>query len=161
MRDAIGNAIGIRLRCPKTGKKWAVKGSQAGLIYPLDLSLSDATRRLVVCEGPTDTAALLSEGIAAVGVPSAGCGIEHLSALVHRLPPLEIVVLADADVAGLAGAERLAERLILTAPVRVATPPEGVKDARAWVCSGANRHAIEASFSGVLLRTLDVRGRDE
>lgn len=154
MRDAAGNVVGIRLRCPKTGKKWAVKGSRAGLIYPIDLSLSEPARRLIICEGPSDAAALLSVGMAVIGVPSAGCGAEYLDSLARRLLPSEIVVLADADAAGLAGAERLASRLILVAPIRVATPPEGIKDARAWVCSRADRSAIEASFDVVPLRTL-------
>ncbi|MGN6544425.1 MAG: primase-helicase zinc-binding domain-containing protein [Aureliella sp.] len=161
MRDAAGSVVGIRLRCPKTAKKWAVKGSQAGLIYPTDLSLVEPARRLVICEGPTDTASLLSVGIAAVGAPSAGCGVEYLDSLARRLMPREVVILADADAAGVAGAKRLATRLILVAPVRIATPPESIKDARAWVCSGASRTALEASFDAAPLRKLGMGGRDE
>ncbi len=33
------------------------------------------------------------------------------------------------------------------APVRIITPPEEMKDARAWVSDGADRHTIETAIA--------------
>ncbi len=151
MRDADGNVIGIRLRCPSTARKWALTGSRAGLIYDPSLIHTSPIRRLWVVEGPTDTASLLSIDLHAVGVPSAGGSADLLVALARRLRPWELVIVADRDEAGQRGAERLRDALLIVAPVRMITPPIGIKDPRAWVCSGADRHAFEsaADFSKV------------
>ena len=65
MKDGYGNKVGIRLRNDK-GEKWAVKGSKQGLFY----SDEKPPNQIVVCEGPTDTAAAISCGFFAVGRPS-------------------------------------------------------------------------------------------
>ena len=127
MRDAAGDVIGVRLRCPKTAKKWAVKGSRAGLIYPADLLEVERPERLLICEGPTDAAALLSIGFPVVGVPSAGGGRDLLVALCRRWLPAEVVIVADADGPGLLGAERLADALMIVAPVRIVSPRLAVR----------------------------------
>lgn len=158
MRDDAGDVIGIRLRCPRTARKWAVVGSRAGLIYSVDLLSIERPGRVLVCEGPTDTAALLSVGVDAVGVPSAGGGRDLLSALFKRLRPLDVVIVADGDGPGLLGAERTAEALASVVPVRVISPPEGVKDARAWVCGGADGEAVLRACDGAPVRSF-VNGR--
>jgi phage/plasmid primase-like uncharacterized protein len=158
MRDDAGDVIGIRLRCPKTARKWAVRGSKAGLIYSTDLLSIERPGRVLVCEGPTDTAALLSVGIDAVGVPSAGGGRDLLSALFERLRPSDVVIVADGDGPGLLGAERTAEALASVVPVRVISPPEGIKDARAWVCGGADGEAVLRACDASLVQSL-VEGR--
>jgi DNA primase len=96
-----------------------------------------------VCEGPTDAAALLSVGLDAVGVPSAGGAVDLVVALARRVKPTEVVIVADADDAGQRGAERLRDALVIVAPVRIMNPPKGLKDSRAWVCSGCDREVIE------------------
>ncbi len=144
MRDADGNVIGIRLRCPQTARKWAFTGSAAGLFFdPLAMSKRAPGGRLWVCEGPTDAAALLSVGLDAVGVPSAGGAVDLVVALARRVKPTEVVIVADADDAGQRGAERLRDALVIVAPVRIMNPPKGLKDSRAWVCSGCDREVIE------------------
>src|SRR5439155_12311592 len=60
MRDAGGAIRGIRLRTV-AGKKFCVRGSKDGLFIPEE---SAAVGPLLVCEGPTDTAALLDMGFA-------------------------------------------------------------------------------------------------
>ena len=142
MLDADGNVIGIRLRCPKTSRKWALNGSRAGLIFDPE-GFIEPLDRLWVVEGPTDAAALLSIDLHAVGVPSAGGSADLLVALARRVRPREIVIVADGDEAGQRGAERLRDALLIMAPVRMMTPPIGIKDPRAWVCSGADREAFE------------------
>jgi phage/plasmid primase-like uncharacterized protein len=142
MRDADGNVIGIRLRCPQTARKWALKHSKAGLFYDHHAMRSKVCR-LWVCEGPTDCAALLSIEMDAVGVPSAGGAADLLVALARRVQPAEVVICADGDDAGRRGAERLRDALLIVAAVRIVSPPEGIKDARAWVLSGVSRQVID------------------
>jgi len=154
MRDATGSVIGIRLRCPKTSKKWAVNGSRAGLFIP---DLSCIAGRLFVCEGPTDTAALLSIGLDAVGVPSAGGAADLLAKLVRDRAPTEVIVMADADGPGRDGAERLAEALLPMRPVRVVSPPNGVKDARDWIGQGVDRAIVLGAVLAAPVRCVKVR----
>jgi phage/plasmid primase-like uncharacterized protein len=157
MRDAAGDVIGVRLRCPSTAKKWAVRGSRAGLFYPVDLLSIERHGRLYVTEGPTDTAALLSIGLSVVGVPSAGGACDLLVKLTRRLMPIEVIVVADADGPGLAGAERTADAVMIVAPVRILSPV-GCKDARAWVCAGADRSVIESAAEVSPVRCVVMEG---
>jgi len=155
MRDAKGRVIGIRLRCPKRAKKWAVTGSRAGLFIPLDLACTAG--RLFVCEGPTDTAALLSIGLSVVGVPAAGGAADLVAALVRDRGPVEVVVMADRDGPGRVGAESLAAAVLSVRPVRVVSPPDGFKDARDWVGRGADRRTVLDAVGASPLRALAVR----
>jgi phage/plasmid primase-like uncharacterized protein len=155
MRDAAGRVVGVRLRCPETAKKWAVTGSRAGLFIPAGLACEG--RRLFVAEGPTDTAALLSIDLPAVGVPSAGGAADLLARLVRDRAPSDLVVLADADGPGRDGAERLAEALLPVRPVRVLSPSDGAKDARAWVVQGVGRDEIERAAEAAPVRSMQVR----
>jgi phage/plasmid primase-like uncharacterized protein len=154
MCDASGRVIGIRLRCPKTARKWAVTGSRAGLFMPK--GLTPCGRCLFVCEGPTDTAALLSVSLDAIGVPSAGGAVDLVADVARKLRPAEAVIVADGDGPGRAGAERLADAMMMVRPVRVITPPAGVKDARAWVASGVGRDVIEAVADAAPARRLQI-----
>lgn len=158
MRDDAGRVIGVRLRCPRTSKKWAVKGSRAGLFYDPDLLKVDHPRRLWIVEGPTDTAAMMSIGLDVVGVPSAGGGADLLDGLARRLRPALVVIVADADGPGLMGAERLADALVIVAPVSVICPPVGVKDSRAWIVGGADRVALEGAADAALVRRIQFEG---
>jgi DNA primase len=72
--------------------------------------------------------------------------------------PDELVIVADADDAGQRGAERLREALILVAPVRLIAPPDGIKDARQWVTSGADRASIEAAADAFPVMRLQWHG---
>ncbi len=158
MRDAAGDVIGVRLRCPATAKKWAVRDSSAGLFYPVELLSMERPERLLICEGPTDTAALLSIGLPTVGVPSAGGSRDLLVALCRRIYPAEVVIVADADGPGVDGAERLANAVMTVAPVRIVSPSNGAKDARAWVIAGADRSCIDAATNGVDVQTITLEG---
>jgi hypothetical protein len=151
MKNGAGDVIGIRLRDPKTAKKWSVKDSSAGLIYDSGLLSIERPELLWVVEGPSDAAALLSLGLFAVGVPSAGGAIDYLMELARRILPQEIAILADADDAGKRGAERIAEAVMIVAPVRIVSPPQGVKDAREWVVSGAVADDLLAALRGYRL----------
>ena len=158
MRNDTGDVIGVRLRCPKTAEKWAVKGSRAGLFYALDLLTVEQPNRLIVCEGPTDTAAMLAVGLHAVGVPSAGGGIDLLMAMCRRIRPEYLQVMADADGPGAAGAERVADALVVVSPVCIVTPLGGCKDSRAWVVGGAGKDSILAAGDVAPVRRLTIHG---
>lgn len=158
MRNEIGGVIGIRLRCPVTANKWAVRGSAAGLFYCPSLLSVQRPKRLWIVEGPTDAAAMLSLGFDTVGCPSAGGGGDLLADVAQRILPGEIVILADRDQAGSRGAERLSDALVIVAPVRIVSPPDGLKDARAWVCSGVCRDAIELAADCASVRSVVMEG---
>ncbi|MDZ4851261.1 MAG: primase-helicase zinc-binding domain-containing protein [Pirellulaceae bacterium] len=158
MRDDVGGVIGVRLRCPTTARKWALMGSRAGLIYSDDLLSIESLKRLLICEGPSDAAALMSIGFDVVGVPSSGCGGELLDGLCRRMRPAEIVLMADGDDVGIKGMRRLADVLMIVAPVRIVSPPAGVKDVRAWVVSGADRSVIESAIDAASVLSIVMNG---
>jgi len=156
MHDTCRRVRGVRLRS-WAGRKWSVKGGREGLFVPAGL---DCARPLLVCEGPTDTAALLDLGFEAVGRPSCTGGTTLLAELVgHRKPP-GVVVVADSDGPGRRGAEALATALLpVCRPVRVICPPCGVKDARAWKQAGATRKDVQAAIAAAPERSLRVARR--
>src|SRR5262249_47457954 len=115
MADTAGNVLGIRLR-GQDGRKFAVKGGREGLFIAPTLEIDPAI--LLVCEGPTDTAALLGLGFrSVVGRPSCTGGIKLLVEFVRGRAPSEVVVVSDADEPGRRGAANLAAVLVAYAPV--------------------------------------------
>jgi Toprim-like len=150
MRDADGRIIGIRLRRPN-GFKFAVNGSKTGLFFPADiLDIPVALQRLCIAEGPTDCAALLDMGLVAVGRPSCNGGVALLTQVVRRLRPATVVIVADGDQAGQTGAMTLAN-VLSTMPVKLAslTPPQGIKDVRAWKQHGATVEQFTVSIGPI------------
>jgi len=142
MRDGARRVIGIRLRADG-GRKWAVPGSRNGLFWPEGIP-GERSDLIVICEGPTDTAALLSVELAAIGRPSCSGGIPLLKAALDRIGRRDVAILSDADVPGRLGAKRLAEEIRhLARTVRIVEPLEG-KDAREWIAAGATQEVIEA-----------------
>jgi len=139
MSDAQRETIGVRLRA-EDGRKWAVAGSHNGLFWPDELR---AEGPLLVCEGPTDTAALLDLGYDAIGRPSCTGAVDMVIGVVRTLRRRDVVVVADADVPGIDGADRLARALTAAGRrPKVIRPLEG-KDARAWVRAGATRAVVD------------------
>jgi hypothetical protein len=150
MYDGRQEMIGVRLRA-ESGKKWAVTGSHNGLFWPT--GLASQADLLVICEGPTDTAALLGLGFDVIGRPMCQ-GLEDLVIdACCRLRPKDVVILADFDEPkptpgggtwrpGQDGARRLADELTLAGiRPKIILPLKG-KDARAWVRAGATRETV-------------------
>lgn len=132
MSDATGFVRGIRLRT-SLGRKFAVTGSKEGLFIPAGLGGGDP---LLICEGPTDTAAALTIRFDAIGRPSGGSGLRLVVEYVKRHRPATTVVVADTDRTGLRGASSLASVLACYCrDVRVIEP--WAKDLRAWLQAGA------------------------
>lgn len=129
MRHAAGRIVGIRLRTAG-GFKYGVAGSRQGLFIPAELEACD---RLLIAEGPTDAAALVDLGFAAVGRPSCNTGTGDLVELVRQARTGRVVIVGDNDRVGVRAANALARALAFHSPdVRLILPPDGLKDARAW-----------------------------
>jgi phage/plasmid primase-like uncharacterized protein len=136
MRNANREIIGLRTR-HADGHKESVQGSRSGLFMALD---QDPCDPLLIAEGPTDTAALLELGFDAVGRPSCNGGGDYLVPLVANR---RIVIVADDDVPGWAGANALAAKLHRgCTSIKIVTPPY-CKDAREWCKDGADRTELE------------------
>ncbi|HLP84599.1 MAG TPA: AAA family ATPase [Phycisphaerales bacterium] len=138
-RNAAGEVIGTAYR-NADGSKDTKPGSKRGLIlaWPLaNYAGTSADDPVFVCEGASDTAAVMSLGLHAVGVPMAGHCAPMLAEL---LAGRYSVLVADADNAGRKGAAKIAAAMHeATASVRIIEPPEGAKDARAAVIAGADQ----------------------
>lgn len=141
MRDGYGNFIGIRLRS-NWGKKWAVPGSHNGIFLPF----IEPQETVVICEGPTDTAAALSMGVYAIGRPSCSGGVDHLLAVVRRLNIRRVVIVADNDDPGLIGATTLQNHLPVPSCVMVLP----CKDMRKFVNSGGNQTVFNDILKGII-----------
>ena len=153
MYDSDENVVGIRLRAT-TGDKWAVTGSKAGVFLPAG-RMSDIPDVVLVCEGPTDTAALLDLGFYAIGRPSCLGQEDLVGALVCGR---NVVIVADRDdpktrrdgstwYPGEEGATQLANTLLghgHVKAIKVIKPPAPWKDARAWKRGGATHAIVQA-----------------
>lgn len=133
LHDREFEPCGMRVR-PAAGKgRWSVTGSTTGLLVPAGFKLSGS---LLVTEGESDLAALLSVGFQGLGRP--GCG-QCTEQLVELAKGRELVLIRDDDAEakknwGQRGAARLLERAKGVAKLAVAiAPPRGYKDLRAWV----------------------------
>ncbi len=156
-RDASGEVTGTAYR-DASGAKTFAPGGKRGLIvaWPLDDDAGTNDRDpVLICEGASDTAALLGLGLDAVGVPMAGhCGQMLAELLANR----HAAIVADADEAGRRGAEKVAAALLpRCASVRIIEPPNGAKDARAAVIGGADR----AAFMALALRAERIKSKPE
>lgn len=156
MTDGNGNVLGIRLRRPN-GFKFAVTGGREGLFVPVGLENS-AHGLLLVCEGPTDVAALLDMGFTAVvGRPNCAGGTRLLVELVMKRKRPDVVVVADADGPGQRGAANLASMLVAYAPtVRIIRPPKGIKDARVWLQAGGRHDDVLRTIEAAPARRLAI-----
>jgi hypothetical protein len=128
MRDDELRVIGFRLRNTQ-GKKWAVRGSHNGLFVSEDFAPEGP---VYICEGPTDTAAMLGLGLDAIGRSSCRGEVPELCRLMRRVKR-DAVIVADADGPGVDGAYDLANKLIgCSITVRIIQPLVG-KDVREWI----------------------------
>jgi hypothetical protein len=154
MRNPDGKIVGIRIRTD-AGEKFAVAGSHNGLFLADGLDLAGT---MLIAEGPTDTAALLGFGFDAVGRSSCAGDVGYVVKLVRTKVPQQVVVVGDGDGPGRRGAESLASTLLPYARcVKVLFPPEGVKDARAWLKAGGTAEDVRAAIDAARIRSLTFR----
>ncbi len=149
MVDANDRVVGIRLR-REDGRKFAVTGGREGLFIPSDLP---GGGQLFITEGPTDCAALLDLGFAALGRPSCTGGMRMAVDAVKRFRPHELVIVADGDEPGRRGASLLSRVLVpYCLSIKTIRPPDGIKDVRAWNQAGATAVDIRAAVRSRKLR---------
>jgi len=151
MSDGAGRHIGIRLR-NNDGFKWAITGSRQGIFLPQQ-SVTNGNARWIAYlpEGPTDTAAMLTMGLFAIGRPSCNGGNEQIKEALKRLRIGRVVVVADNDGIktggrrpGLEGAIKLKKFLGL--PSVIWMPPSPIKDVREFLNKGGTAQMIEAEI---------------
>ena len=172
MRDAEGRIVGLRYRELAGSRKWSARGSKDGLFYStVHLHLSPSPKEFIIVEGPSDTAAAMSlfhnstptpstYTYLPVGRSSCQTGSQHLAALIRRVRPARITIVADNDAPGIKGAELLAQQLknphrstptpstyTSSAPVRVLIVPAPYKDLRAWYLSNTLTHRLFADLA--------------
>ncbi len=140
MRDEERRVTGIRRRF-HDGRKLSVKGGHEGLFIPLGLS---GNSTVLICEGPTDTAAMLTLGLAAIGRPNCRGGVKQLVAFCRGR---RVAIMADGDEPGRVGAWILATALkLVCSSVVVIHPPNEIKDARDWLQSGGTKADIQKAI---------------
>lgn len=137
--------VGIRLRAAN-GRKWAVRGSRQGLFIPSSRPKKCVSDWLVICEGPTDTAAMLTAGVYAIGRPSCRGCIDYLTGVVAGH---DVVIMADDDEPGRIGAWELAQAIKRRTGVLRLTFPPSCGDARDWA-SQASRAEIAATIDNAM-----------
>ena len=117
------------------GDKWSYRGGRGGLFVPDGIATS--IKRLFICEGPSDAAALLSIGLPAIGRPSCQGAMPATVNFVRRIGCHDVAIVADHDEAGQNGAKRLARLLVTVAnTVRIITPGSPGDDARKFIADG-------------------------
>ena len=129
MYDQFKQLTGLKRR-NLTGDKWCLKKSRLGVYIP---TKTDLDKPVVIAEGESDTAALLSQCYNVIGRPSAEGGLYILEKLLVNTPGVTIVVDNDKHNAGKNGALKLKERL--TCPVSLVYIKDH-KDIRQWINSG-------------------------
>jgi len=148
MYDENRNITGVRLRkCD--GKKLSVRGSREGVFLPY----FDFVEPILITEGPTDAASLLSVGFATIGRPSCLGGTMIIKELVRDK---DVVIVTDRDSPGRNGAERLAANLVsVSKGIKIIEPTGSANDARAWINKGATNEVIQT----VIESAVDFRKR--
>jgi hypothetical protein len=139
LRTPSRQVVGINWRTEDDVKR-NMAGSIKALFIPL--RLDEMNDPVLVPEGVSDTAAILSDGYAAVGRPDAQSDVSDWIA--ELLRGREVIVIGDNDTerwrngkwraAGRDGARKLATALgkLRGSKVEVRFPPEGFKDWQAW-----------------------------
>lgn len=149
MRDGNGKIVGIRYR--GKDRKWSEKGSKNGLFIPSGIR-GDMGDKFFICEGPTDTAALLDLGFCVIGRASCNTGLKYILEMIKYFRR-DVIIFSDKDEAkisptgkvfypGQDGAASLAEGLEpFTHTIKIIKPPFE-KDVRAWVSAGATQKDV-------------------
>jgi len=145
-RDHRRRIIGILRRDPKNGTKKVMQGSKRGLYLAKDWDAAEGP--ILVPEGVSDTAVLLSRGFAAIGRPSNTAGVDILADLLSRHPKRQVLVLGENDRKpegnwpGRDGANQVAQKLAsqLNREIMWSLPPTSCKDVRDYFYRTGGKH---------------------
>jgi hypothetical protein len=144
MRDAEGHIVGFRLR-PVKGGKLARTDDSLGLFIPDSVNAGNLD---TIDEGESDTAAALTLGFNAIGIPGTGHRIEEVVKFLESSPIACPCIIGDSDSSGRDGAEKLAVAVVdAGVPCRVIFSVEPYKDLRQWLVEG---HLTHDQLAGVI-----------
>lgn len=156
MRDGAGAVLGVRLRRingSKARRYLSLPGGSDGLFC----ALRPNGGRLIVTEGLTDALAAHHLGLAGPGVgdvvgkPSNRGADDILRVLAQGR---DVVVIPDTDGPGLDGGCETVDLLLDVAQrVRIVLLPDGTKDIRAYIASGANLVDLEEAIAAAAVVT--------
>ena len=157
MRNPDGVVVGIRTR-QQDGKR-SVSGSDGNGLFFVPSMLSAGY--LIICEGPTDTAALIDAGFgSSVGKPSCRLGDQYVLNLIRRLRPEVVLLIPDSDTDGLEGFSYLANSILQSGAMSLdridsLTPPIPLKDIRQWLQKNREHLAghVAAKLKQIKLRS--------
>ena len=145
MRNGSNEVVGWNRRY-KNGEKKIVAGTKGGLYIPQ----IDVQETAFICEGGSDTAALLDLGFFAIGRFNVSSGAEDLKTFFSDNKIFRAVIIADNDSLknlngrkarpGIEGAIRLKKALGITSVIW--QPPSPCKDVREFVKRGGTRELI-------------------
>ena len=96
MRDAGGDAVGVRFRNVLTKAKTSLYGGSDGLFFDWKI-FSRKVETLYIVEGATDAICLASIGFDVVGRSSCATGTEQIKQLIGILKPRNLVFVSDND----------------------------------------------------------------
>lgn len=150
MRNQSGEIVGIRTR-EQDGKR-SVSGSDGNGLFFIPESLE--SDYLIVCEGPTDMAALVDAGFgSSIGKPSCKLGDKYVVEIIGQLEPDVVLLVPDADAVGLEGFSLLANEILKAGVIPLEridsiTPPKPLKDVRQWLQK--NRDHLEGRIAAKL-----------
>ena len=133
MFNADFKMIGLKIRA-FNGKRWCVPGSRLGVYIPDDFNSSE---EVYICEGESDTAAMLNLGYNAIGKASATSCRNILKELLNCCPIITIV--SDYDNHGLGYKESCKLAKLFDSHVNIVLN-RNYKDIRAWIDSGTFSH---------------------
>jgi hypothetical protein len=135
MKGSDGKVCGLKLRLDD-GRKLCAKGSRLGLI--LSRRFDPSRRDLVVTEGESDLMVAASMGHNAVARPGCRACVTQIAWMARGK---DLLVIADNDPAGLAGARALVDACKARArSARVVVTAR--KDLREWYCNGGTEKEL-------------------
>ena len=157
MRNGQNEIIGYNRRF-KNGEKRIVQGTNAGLYIPQVEPFGIP----YVCEGGSDTAALLDLGLFGIGRFNVNSGASFLKEFFKENAIHRYVICADNDGIkqlgnktgrpGIVGAERLRKEIGL--PAVIWMPPSPIKDVREFLKKGGTKQMIESEIKNKIWKRL-------
>jgi phage/plasmid primase-like uncharacterized protein len=148
MRNGKNEVVGWNRRF-KDGSKKIVGGTKAGLYIP-QMDFFDEAQPVVICEGGSDTAALLDLGFFAIGRFNVSSGAEDLKEFFQANNIHRCIIISDNDERknlngrqgrpGIEGALRLKKALKTKSVIWM--PPTPCKDVRDFVNRGGTKELI-------------------
>lgn len=145
MHNSGGEITGFRVRTKD--RKFCIKGSKLGIMLPQKLSRDV----LLITEGESDCAAVLTLGFSAIAIPGAGLMTHTACRVVRQQQPAIAVVIGDNDESHTVGQDAA---IALTTELskhcddaRLVFPPAAIKDVRQWLSQGCTTQLLQRAIN--------------